>query len=145
MVDPSMMVFDLTLLKSGKRDRRPKKIKPRRITQRLVEFNLAREVHYIQRRAGERDARFVTAGKLAFFSCETGDAWILDPSDRLAAQIARDGDPEPFEFEETDTTFTIRWKGHYHIDGSAFVYTDQTSGRVVTILGYPTSQIAQLG
>jgi hypothetical protein len=36
---------------------------------------------------------------------------MLDPSDRLAAQIARNGDPEPFEFEETDTTFTISWKG----------------------------------
>ena len=111
----------------------------------MKKFSLAREVHFIQRRAAERDGRFVTAGELAFFSCETGDAWVLDPSDRFAAQIARDGDPQPFEFEETDTTFAINWKGNYHIDGSAFVYIDQASGRVVTIFGYPTSQIAQLG
>jgi len=124
---------------------RRKKIKPRRSRQRLEEFNLAREVHYIRQRAAERDGRFVTVGELVFFSCETGDGWVLDPSDRFAAQIARDGDPESFEFQETDTTFTISWKGHYHIDGSAFVYTDQTSGRVVTVFGYPTSQIAQLG
>jgi len=70
---------------------------------------------------------------------------MLDPSDRLAAQLARDGDPNQIEFEETATTFSIRWKGQYHIDGSAFVYTDLTSDRVVTIFGYPTSQIAQLG
>ena len=121
-----------------------KKIKPRGSRRWVKKFNLAREVHYIQRRAAGRDGRFVTVGELAFFSGETGDAWVLDPSDRLAAQIARDGDPEPFEFEETDSTFTISWKGHYHIDGSAFVYTDQASGRVVTFFGYPTSQIAHL-
>jgi len=122
-----------------------KKIKPRRGSQRVAEFNLAREVHYIQRRAVERDSRFVTIGQLAFFSCETGDAWMLDASDRLATPLARDGDPEPIEFEETESTFTINWKGSYHIDGSAFVYADQASGRVVTIFGYPTAQIAQLG
>jgi hypothetical protein len=122
-----------------------KRIKPRRGRQRVVEFNLAREVHYIQRRAAERDGRFVTIGQLAFFSCETGDAWMLDPSDRLATPLARDGAPEPIEFEETETSFTINWKGYYHTDGSAFVYTDQASGRVVTIFGCPTAQIAQLG
>ena len=111
----------------------------------MVEFNLAREVHYIQRRAAERDGHLVTIGELAFFSCETGDAWMLDPADRLATPLARDGNPEPLEFEETETTFTICWKGSYHIDGSAFVYIDQASGRVVTILGYPAAQIAQLG
>jgi hypothetical protein len=126
-----------------------KEIKPRRSRQRsrqgVVEFNLAREAHYIQRRAAERDGRFVTIGELAFFSCETGDAWMLDPADRLATPLARDGNPEPLEFEETEATFTICWKGSYHIDGSAFVYIDQASGRVVTILGYPAAQIAQLG
>jgi hypothetical protein len=70
---------------------------------------------------------------------------MLDPSDRLAARLARDGDPEPIDFEETETTFAISWKGVYRIEGRAFVYTDQTSGRVVTIFGYPTTQIAQLG
>jgi hypothetical protein len=29
--------------------------------------------------------------------------------------------------------------------GRAFVYTDRESGRVTTILGYPTAKIAQLG
>jgi hypothetical protein len=39
----------------------------------------------------------------------------------------------------------IDWKGHYRIEGRAFVYTDRESGRVTTILGYPTAKIAQLG
>jgi hypothetical protein len=66
-------------------------------------------------------------------------------TDQLAAPLARDGDPEPIHLEETDTRFAIGWKGHYHIDGPAFIYTDRDSGRVTTILGYPTQKIAQAG
>ena len=36
----------------------------------------------------------------------------------------------------------LRPKGRYRIDGPAFVYSDRESGRVVTILGYPTDKIA---
>jgi hypothetical protein len=75
------------------------------------QFRLAKEVASIQRRAAEHDGRFVTIGQLVFFSTETGDAWMLDPSDRLAARLARDGDPEPIEIQETETNFTIGWKG----------------------------------
>jgi hypothetical protein len=106
-------------------------------------LGLAKEVRSIQRRAAERDGRFVTLGPLVLFSTETGDAWMLDPSDQLAARLARDGDPEPIDIQQTETNFTIGWKGHYGIDGHAFVYTDRGSGRVVTILGYPTTKIAQ--
>jgi hypothetical protein len=108
-------------------------------------FCLAQEIKYIQRRAAEYDARFVTVGPLVFFSTETGDAWMLDPSDQLAARLARDGDPEPIDFQESDTNFAIGWKGNYHIEGRAFVYADRESGRVTAILGYATAKIAQLG
>ena len=108
-------------------------------------FQLADEIRYIQRRAAEHDGRFVTVGSLAFFSTETGDAWILDPQDHLAARLARDGDPEEVYFEETDTRFAIGWKGEYRIDGDAFVYTDRDSGRVIAILGYPVRRIAEWG
>ena len=106
-------------------------------------WRLAKEVDYIQRRAAAHDGRFVSVGPLVLFSTDTGDAWLLDPSDRLAARLARDGDPEPIHLEETDTNFAIGWTGHFRINGPAFIYTDQTSGRVLTILGYPTDQIAQ--
>ena len=79
------------------------------------QFRLAQEINYIQRRAAAYDARFVTVGPLVFFSTQTGDAWMLDPSDQLAARLARDGDPEPIEFQETDTDFAIGWKGNYHM------------------------------
>jgi hypothetical protein len=58
------------------------------------QLRLAQEIKYIQRQAAAYDARFVTVGPLVFFSTQTGDAWMLDPSDHLAARLARDGDPQ---------------------------------------------------
>jgi hypothetical protein len=107
-------------------------------------WRLAKEVEYIQRRAAAHDGRFVSVGPLVLFSTDTGDAWLLDPSDRLAARLARDGDPEPIQIEETNTNFAIGWTGRYRIDGPVFVYTDRQSGRVLSIWGYPTAHIAQL-
>jgi hypothetical protein len=114
---------------------------------RIVEgksFRLADELRYLQRRAADHDGRIVTIGQLVLFSTETGDAWLLDPTDRLAARLARDGESEPIDIEETDTTFAIGWKGRYRIDGPAFVYSDHDTGRVVTILGYPTDKLSQI-
>ena len=108
-------------------------------------FRLADEVHYIQGRAAEHDERIVSVGQLVFFSTETGDAWLLDALDHLAARLARDGDPEPIDIEDTDTTFAIGWKGQYHIEGPTFVYVDNHTGRVTAISGYPTQKLAQLG
>ena len=112
----------------------PKKIKsgPAKQWIKGKDFRLAKEIKYIQRQAAEHDGRFVTLGPLVFFSTETGDAWMLDPSCQLAARIARDGDPEPIDFEETDTNYAIGWKGNYRIEGRAFVYIDRKSGRIIT-------------
>jgi len=60
---------------------------------RLVEgasFRLADEVRYIQRRAADHDGRIVAIGQLVLFSTDTGDAWLLDRSDLLAARLARE-------------------------------------------------------
>ena len=108
-------------------------------------FRLADEIRYIQDKAADHDGRMVTIGRLILFSTDTGDAWLLDVTDQLAARLARDGDPEPIHLEETDASFAIEWKGHYHIEGSAFVYADRVTGRVTTIFGYPTQKIAQAG
>ena len=56
--------------------------------QRWVEgkdFRLADEVRYIQNKAAEHDGRVVSLGQLVLFSTDTGDAWLLDVSDQLAA------------------------------------------------------------
>ena len=98
-------------------------------------------MRYIQRRAADYDGRIVSIGQLILFSTETGDAWLLDPADRRATRLARDGASEPIHIQETDTTFAIGWKGRYRIEGSTFVYSDHDSGRVTTILGYPLEKL----
>jgi len=108
-------------------------------------FRLADEVRYIQRRAANHDSRIVTIGQLVLFSTDTGDAWLLDRSDQLAARLARDGETEPIHIDETDTAFTVSWKGRYRIEGLAFVYSDRESGRIITILGYPTDKLTEAG
>ena len=108
------------------------------------DFLLAEEINYIRSRAAEHDGRLVTVGPLVLFSAETGDAWLLDPADRLAARVARDGDPEEIYFEETDSNFAIGWKGNYQIDGDAFVFADRETARITTVLGYPTRKLAQV-
>ena len=55
------------------------------------------------------------------------------------------GESEPIHIEETDNTFAIGWKGRYRIEGPAFIYSDEDTGRVATILGYPTDKLTQAG
>lgn len=107
------------------------------------DVHLADEVRYIQCRASEQDSRIVTIGPLLLFSTDSGDAWILDPADRLATRVAEAGDPRPARIEETEKSFAVGWQGRYEILGSAFVFSDNESDRVTTILGYPTRQIAR--
>jgi hypothetical protein len=59
------------------------------------QFRLAQEIKYIQRRAAQYDARFVTVGPLVFFSTQTGDAWMLDPSTTSLHDLPEMGTPSP--------------------------------------------------
>jgi len=53
--------------------------------------------------------------------------------------------PNRSHIDETDTTFAIGWKGHYRIEGPAFIYVDRDTGRTSTILGYPMHQLTHIG
>jgi hypothetical protein len=108
------------------------------------DFRLADEVRHIQRCAARHDGRIVNVGQLILFSTQTGDAWLLDATDRLAAQLRRDGDPEPIHIEETDANFSIDWKGHYRIEGDAFVFVDRKTRGTRAILGYPTQKLQHI-
>ena len=105
------------------------------------DFRLADEVRYVQRCAARHDGRILTIGQLILFSTESGDAWLLDKEDGLAAPLARNGDPEPIHIEETNANFTIEWKGHYRIEGAAFIFVDRKTQATRTILGYPTQKL----
>jgi hypothetical protein len=72
----------------------------------------------------------LVARSLRSLGCPAGQRW--------RAQLPT----EPVRIEETDTAFSIGWKGSYRLDGPAFVYSDRETGRVVTVLGYPTDKIA---
>ena len=77
------------------------------------------------------------------FSTESGDAWMLDPSDKLATPLARDGEPLSVYMEETASNFTIEWQGQYRIEGETFVYLEKGLGRMRGIFGYPTRLISE--
>src|SRR6202166_4346131 len=119
------------------RDRKPVKRGPGRQIVEGGSFQLADEVGYIQHRAADHDGGIITIGQLILFSTETGDAWLLDRTDFLAARLARDGEAEPIQILDTAATVAIEWKGNYRINGPAFVYSDRDTGRVITIVGYP--------
>jgi hypothetical protein len=95
------------------------------------------QVRYIQKRARENEPVIGRFGELALFSTESGDAWMLDTEDQTANRLAHDGVPRTVYIDETDTNFSVHWQGHYRLDPPVFVYPDNTTGKVVSILGYP--------
>ena len=114
---------------------------PRRSQESL---HLAKEVRSIQHRAAEHDGRIVSIGPLVFFSTDTGDAWLLEPADQLAAELAVGGDPLPVHIDETKTSFAIGWQGRYRFDGDTFIYEDNQSQRLTAIRGYPVKQLLRV-
>jgi hypothetical protein len=107
-------------------------------------LHLAKEVRAIQHRAAEHEGRIVSIGPLVFFSTDTGDAWMLEPADQLAARLAVGGDPLPVDIEETEASFAIGWHGRYQFDGDTFVYEDNQSRRLNAIRGYPVKQLLRV-
>ncbi len=114
---------------------------PRELASKQVphkSLRIAKEIGHIQHRAAEHDGRIVNIGPLVLFSTQTGDAWILDPTDELAARLAYDGDPLELYVEETGTNYAIGWEGSYRVGKENFVYEDNKTGRLIAIRGYPT-------
>ncbi len=99
------------------------------------------EVDSIIARAAVRQQCVTTLGPRVTFSTETGDAWLLDHQEGLALCLARDGDPLPVGSQDPNGRFAITWNARYRIDGERFVVTETDSGRVRSIIGYPTAEI----
>ena len=142
MVSDSVDARRLTRGKMTKR-KKSKKFSPPQTSRQTLQrdqISITGEANYIINRARNRDARVVTLGPLILFSTETGDAWMLDPEDGLALCLAQDGEAQPFTITETSANFGIEWKADYQIDGDVFIVTER-SGRIRSILGYPTREI----
>lgn len=123
-----------------------RKTRRRTGTQRLSRerFHLTAEIGLIQHRAAEHEGRIVGLGSRLLFSTHTGDAWILDPADQLAARLARNGDPLAVYVDESESNYAIGGQGHFRIDGDLFVYEDNDALHQITIHGYPTSLLLRM-
>jgi hypothetical protein len=83
----------------------------RRNQQRLSreEVRLDKEAGYIKR-AQSYESRVVGLGSVAFFSTQTGDAWLLDPADGLALCLTRGGGRHDFNILETPLISKYRYR-----------------------------------
>ena len=105
-------------------------------------MSLTREVKYITDRARSCDARVVARGPLILFSTESGDAWMLDPSDQLALCLARDGSRVRSQIEENEKSVSIEWTHTYQLADDLVTFVDR-SGKAQTLWSYPTAEIRQ--
>src|SRR3990172_8474461 len=108
------------------------------------EVSFIAEARAMQRAARVMRTRAVKLGQIVFFSTSTGDAWMLDPAERTAACLARDGDSLPIPIRESAAELAIEWHAHYRIEGRAFSVVERDSGSARTILGYPIAEIEGL-
>ena len=77
----------------------------RRLTR--AEVNYTQEAWSIQNTALAGGCRVVKLNQIVFFATETGDAWMLDPADALAACLARGHVNRPLPIWETGTKLRV--------------------------------------
>jgi hypothetical protein len=114
----------------------------RRLTR--AEVNYTQEAWSIQNTALAGGCRVVKLNQIVFFATETGDAWMLDPADALAACLARGHVNRPLPIWETGTKLRVKWNLEYRIDGESFSVREQDGGATETIIGYPTREIERM-
>lgn len=85
----------------------------------------------------------VAIGQFVFFSTATGDAWLLEPGEQLALELARHGEEQAFAILETSHNVAIKWTLAYQIRDDSFI-TISESGRITTIEGYPIDEIQEM-
>jgi hypothetical protein len=132
--------------KQNKKKKKKKKNIPSPLLKKLVnrdQSNILKEAEYIINRAKQNDSRVVVFGPLIFFSTETGDSWVLDPEDRLALCLSKNGEKQEYSIVETMTNFNIEWKARYQIENDKFIVC-YNSGESRTIIGYPVEKIISM-
>ena len=104
--------------------------------------NFTKEARRIQKCALRGDTRVVRLGPIIFF-CANRDAWMLDPEDRFTRCLMREGETLPLGIIENRKQFSIEWNADYQIEGDIFTVMER-SGRVRSIIGYPTHHLEPL-
>ena len=126
--------------------RRKRKHKSSRPPKRRVsrgELSVTKEANYIIQCAEKRDGRAIAVGQFVFFSTATGDAWLLEPGEQLALELARNGEKQAFTILETPDTVAIQWQLGYQILDRSFIVISE-SGHVRTIYNYPIDEIQEM-
>jgi hypothetical protein len=123
--------------------RKPNPPRPQKRRSRQAKVNITKEVNYIIQCAQNGDGRAVAVGQFVFFSTATGDAWLLEPGEQLAMELARDREEQAFTILETPHNVAIKWELAYEIQGGSFI-TISEKGRITTIQGYPIDEIQEM-
>jgi hypothetical protein len=109
------------------------------------QFRLAQEIKSIQRRAAEYEARFVTVGPLVFFSPKLEMPGCWTPPTNLLHDSPEMETPSPSSSKKLTPTSQSAGRVTTTSKVAHSCYADRQAGRIITILGYPTAKIAQLG
>ena len=105
----------------------------------LGESSYVKEARRNQKCALRGDTRVVKLGPIIFF-CANGDAWMVDPEDRFARCLVRDGEMLPHGITEKRQQVQIGWNADYGVEGAMFLVAERT-GTVRSIIGYPVDVI----
>ena len=128
-------------MKRRRRKHKPSGPQKRRLRQ--AEVNITKEANYIIQCAQNGDGRVVAIGQFVFFSTATGDAWLLEPGEQLALELARHGEEQAFTILETPHNVAIEWALAYQIRDDSFI-TISESGHITAIQGYPIDEIQEV-
>lgn len=110
---------------------------------RWTKPNLSIEADYIIRRARENSTHIVTLGSVILFSTSTGDAWMLDTDGNLALCLLKNGERQAFRILESTENVLVEWDKQFSIHDDIFTAVSHTTGRISSIVGYPTQEIAK--
>lgn len=109
----------------------------------LRRSSFEKEAIRIQQRARRGETVVIRLGQIVFF-CANEDAWMLDPEDKFARCLMREGVALPHGITETKRQFAIEWNADYTIAGAAFAWTERGTDQATIVHGYPTHIIVQM-
>lgn len=81
-------------------------------------------------------------GPLILFSTADGDAWLLEPNERICTCLAWHGTPRNFGVSDVGQQLLIQWGGSYELHGNFFSVSmddDEIGARMIG--GYPLPEL----